>query len=156
MTALVLPGLESDCAWQVRRRTDRVANAFADRHYPRRSRGCGRVGGPMSTLVLVSSDELAAWITAYTVHPDDGLDAWRCTMFRNEGPALSSDLIIEAMAVTAQRWSTPSPDGWVTYVDTAKIASANPGYCFKRAGWRRDRTYKPDRRRSTLIRLRAT
>jgi hypothetical protein len=27
------------------------------------------------------------------------------------------------------------PDGMLTYVDGRKIASANPGYCFKCAGW---------------------
>jgi len=27
------------------------------------------------------------------------------------------------------------PDGLLTYVWDAKVASANPGYCFKLAGW---------------------
>lgn len=142
-------------AWEVVRRSDPVVAALADRHYPRRARGCGRVGGPHRLIVLRSVDLAAGWITAYTVHPDDGLDAWRCTMFRNEGGGLSSALIREAMAITADLWGAAPPDGWLTYVDTAKVASPNPGYCFKRAGWRLDHTYRPDRRRRTLIRLRA-
>lgn len=146
---------EVDGAWEVVRRSDAVVAGLADRHYPRRARGCGRVGGPHELIVLRSLDDTAGWITAYTQHPDDRLDVWRCTMFRNEGAALSSVLIREAMAVTIALWGTPPPDGWCTYVDTAKVASRNPGYCFKRAGWWRDRTYAPDRRRASLIRLRA-
>lgn len=155
MTALLLPGLGEWDAWQIRKRTDRVANAFADRHYPRRSIGCGRVGGPNRTLVLVTGDELAVWISAYSQHPDDGLDAWRCQTFRNEGRALSSDLIRAAMDLTAAQLGEAPPDGWVTYVDTAKVRSSNPGCCFKKAGWWLDRLYVPDRRRASLIRLRA-
>lgn len=128
----------------------------ADRHYPRRSIGCGQLGGPGNVLVLRSLDGLAGWISFYTKHPDDGLHAWRCTMFRNEGPALSSQLIIEAQEVTAQVWGEPPPDGWLTYVDRAKVASTNPGYCYLAAGWWRDRSYTPDRRRASLIRLRSS
>ncbi len=29
------------------------------------------------------------------------------------------------------------PDGMLTYVWDSKVASENPGYCFKRAGWKR-------------------
>lgn len=28
------------------------------------------------------------------------------------------------------------PDGMLTYVWDKKVRSTNPGYCFKRAGWR--------------------
>ena len=108
----------------------------------------------MRTLVLRTLDLTAGWISAYTEYPDDGVDAWRCTMFRNEGPALSSELIREAMAVTARQWPPPTGGGWLTYVDAAKVASTNPGYCFKQAGWLLDRTYRPGRRRASLIRLR--
>lgn len=139
--------------WEVRSRSDGVVNALADRHYPRRSVGCGRVGGPGRVLVLRSIDHQAGWITLYTEYPDDGLDAWRCTMFRNEGTLLSSLLILDAMAITAELWGAMPPDGWLTYVDTAEVASENPGYCFKAAGWWRDRTYEPDRRRASLVRL---
>lgn len=29
------------------------------------------------------------------------------------------------------------PDGMLTYVWGAKVASINPGYCYKMAGWKR-------------------
>lgn len=128
---------------------------MADRHYPRRKRGHPSVGGVGEVLVLRSTRWDASWISLYTKFPDDGLDAWRCTMFRNEGRLLSSELILEAMALTSSQWGDPPADHWVTYVDTAKVRSANPGYCFKMAGWWRDRSYMPDRRRASLIRLKA-
>jgi site-specific DNA-cytosine methylase len=142
--------------WEIVGRSDPLVCQMADRHYPRRVRGCGQVGGPGRILVLRSLDYRAAWITQHTYYPDDGLDAWRCTMFRNEGPVLSSTLVSAAMDLTAQRWETMPQDGWLTYVDSAKIRSTNPGYCFQVAGWWRDRSYRPDRRRRSLIRLRAT
>lgn len=141
--------------WEITSRSDPLAVAMADRHYPRRKRGHPRVGGPGELLVLRTVDWSASWITMHTKFPDDGLDAWRCTMFRNEGRDLSSWLITAAMALTAEQWGTPPPDGWLTYVDTAKIRSPHPGFCFKMAGWWLDRSYKPDRRRASLIRLRA-
>ena len=79
-------------SWEVVKRTDPIVNGLADLHYPRRNRGCGQVGGPMDLVVMRTLDLRAGWISAYTTFPDDGLDAWRCTMFRNEGPALSSAL----------------------------------------------------------------
>ena len=136
--------------------SDPIVNGLADRHYTRRSIGNGRVGPPARVLVLRALDDRAAWVTAYSVCADDGLDAWRCTLFRNEGAQLSSSLICDAMAATELVWeSGPPADGWVTYVDRARVRSQNPGFCFVAAGWRRDRSFTADRRRPTLIRLRA-
>jgi hypothetical protein len=107
--------------------------------------------------VFVTADGRAAWITHW---PDpalalDGVDAWRCSMFRNEGgPRRSSELILEAMALTAEIWPDRPRDGWLTYIEPGKLASSNPGYCFKVAGWWRDRAWTDPRRR--LVRLRAT
>ncbi len=56
-----------------------------------------------------------------------------CTLFRNEGALLSSDLIREACEWAWQRWPG---ERLFTYVADAKIRSINPGYCFKKAGWR--------------------
>lgn len=75
-------------------------------------------------------------------HPGSGLqsmnklDGWTCTIFRNEGTRLSSELILEAEVALAERFGC-GPDGLITYVATAKIRSVNPGFCFKRAGWKR-------------------
>jgi hypothetical protein len=152
MTALTLPGIEVG-AWQVRTRLDRAANALADRHYSRRRPGSGQVGPPGRKLVLVSPDETALWLThwPYAELAMDGLDAWRCSIFRNEGPVLSSDLIRAAMDLTERLWEGRPADGWVTWVDTRKVRSSNPGCCFLKAGWYRDRGWS----HRYLIRFRA-
>jgi hypothetical protein len=150
--ALTLPGLAVG-VWQVRGKADPAANALADRHYSRRRPGSGQVGPPGRKLVLVTPCERAVWLThwPYGHIALDRLDAWRCTIFRNEGAGLSSDLIRAAMGLTASLWSVRSRDGWVTWIDRTKVASANPGYCFKKAGWWIDRTWSHPK----LIRLRA-
>jgi len=151
MTALQLPGLEQPGCWQVRHRSDPAALRLADRHYSRGRRGAPWVGPPGRVLVLVTGDETAVWVTHWP-HPalaQDGLDAWRCSLFRNEGPSLSSALIGLAMADTLRWWAEARPgspwwaelprDGWVTWADQRHVRSPNPGDCFQRAGWRRDR-----------------
>lgn len=151
---LTLPGIEVP-TWDVCRRADPRGRALADRHYSRRSIGAVCFTPPGRSLVLVTPDGQAVWASSYTDYPDDGLDAWRCTLFRREGGTLASALILAAMALTADRWGAAPPDGWVTWVRTDKVRSTNPGYCFLRAGWWRDRTYVPNRRRPDTIRLRA-
>ena len=63
----------------------------------------------------------------------DGQAGINCTMFRNEGTARSSELIEEACALAWDRWPG---ERLFTYVAAAEIKSANPGYCFKMAGFR--------------------
>lgn len=155
VTALSLPWFTDHGPWTVRRRSDPAANAHADRHYSRRRPGVGRVAGPGRALVLVTLDERATWVSTWPAFNADGLNAWRCSIFRNEGAGLSSELIRTAMELTAGAWGEPPADGWATWVDTRKVASRNPGYCFKAAGWWLDRTYRPGRRQQHLIRLRA-
>ena len=60
-----------------------------------------------------------------------------CSMFRNEGAGLSSELIREAIAATKYNWPDIPPLGMVTFVDTKKVSSQNPGYCYKHAGFKR-------------------
>lgn len=64
----------------------------------------------------------------------NGLDGWTCTIFRNIGCFLSSDLILDAELALEGR--TIGPDGLLTYVWDRKVKSVNPGYCFKRAGYK--------------------
>lgn len=140
--ALTIPGVESG-VWQIRNRFDAAAAALADRHYCRRH-ASPQVGGVGRVLVLVTPCERALWVTKWPKagEPWDGLDAYRCSYFRNEGAGLASDLILDAMRLTIDRWGEPPEDRWVTWVDTRKVESPNPGYCFKQAGWWRDRTYE--------------
>ena len=150
---LTLPGIDVS-TWQVRNRFDPAAVSLADRHYSRRPDKIGsrQLGGVGRALVLVTPCERALWVTRALLAEKtyDGLDAYRCSYFRNEGAGLSSDLIRDAVAVTERMWGPPPQDGWVTWVDTRKVPGPHPGYCFKRAGWTLDR----DWHHRHLIRLR--
>jgi len=157
--ALTIPGLDlpdPSSPWQVRHHRDPAALALADRHYSRRRPGSGQVGPPGRKLTLVTPCERAVWVSHWP-YPHlalDGLDAWRCSLFRNEAGAdelLSSQFIHAAMALTARLWPGRPVDGWVTWVDATKVVSPNPGYCFKHAGWTLDRGWHHPR----LLRLRA-
>lgn len=146
-----MPGIDGG-VWQIRNRFDPAAAALADRHYCRRH-SSNQVGGVGRVLVLVTPCERALWVTKWPKagQPWDGLDAYRNSYFRNEGAGLSSDLIREAMALTLRQWGTPPIDGWLTWIDRRKVASAHPGYCYKLAGWMLDRSYEHPH----LVRLRA-
>jgi hypothetical protein len=142
--------------WQRRHKSDPAALALADRHYSRRRPGSNQIGSAARRLVFVTPCERALWLTSWP-NPDramDGLDAWRCMIFRNEGAGLSSELIRAAMTLTAELWEGPPADGWLTYIEPAKIRSAHPGYCFKAAGWELDRGYRRSNGQA-IIRLRA-
>lgn len=112
---------------------------LADGHYSRRKVGSPQFMPPGETIILLTSDELAVfgW---WRPHPRsgiramNGLDGWTCTIFRNTGPMLSSALILDAERALDGR--TIGPDRMLTYVWDRKVRSANPGYCFKVAGWR--------------------
>lgn len=94
---------------------------------------------PGETVILVSRDESAVfgW---WRPHPRAGIkamngkDGWTCTIFRNTGSTLSSTLILEAEQALQGR--TSGPDGFMTYVWDSKVRSRNPGYCFKKAGYK--------------------
>lgn len=117
-----------------------AAALLADGHYSRRTIGSPQFMPPGQTLVLLTGDGLAVfgW---WRPHPSsgivamNGLDGWTCTIFRNTGPTLSSELIRAAEAELLSRYDC-GPDGFLTYVWDKKVRSTNPGYCFKMAGWR--------------------
>lgn len=127
--------------WVVVPKGNKAAVALADGHYSRRKVGSPQFMPPGQTLVLITPDDKAVfgW---WRPHPSsgitamNGLDGWTCTIFRNTGPQRSSDLILAAERELLERYDV-GPDGMLTYVWDAKVASDNPGYCFKVAGWRR-------------------
>lgn len=96
---------------------------------------------PGETLVLLALDGLSVfgW---WRPHPASGLkamngfDAWTCTIFRREGGAEASALILAAEQVLLESGRTIGPDGLLTYVWDRRVRSSNPGYCFKQAGWK--------------------
>ena len=115
--------------------------ALADRHYSRRNVGAPRFMPPGQTVVLWC--ELGAVFGWWRPDPSSGivamnkLDGWTCTIFRNESSLLSSGLVLAAELALVEHVDNCGPDGMLTYVWDKKIASVNPGYCFKRAGWER-------------------
>ena len=124
------------------------ARRMADRHYsyrPLKGRQRGpEVGPPGQKIVLLTEDGKALW-GSHRPAPwtglkrADGIDAWCCFIFRNEGypGAKSSVLIQEAVARTVQKWGI-APQGFITYVAQAHIQSTNPGWCYLQAGWEHD------------------
>ena len=128
--------------WRAVTKFDKAACALADRHYSRRKVGSPQFMPPGETLVLLTEDDSAVfgwWRPAPSsgIVAMNGLDGWTCTIFRNESRALSSDLILAAELALRDSRGNCGPSGLITYVWDKKIASSNPGYCFKRAGWTR-------------------
>jgi hypothetical protein len=135
--------------WLSVRDSDPRAIGLYARHYSAASR-IGRerwlrsgISGPGEGMVLLTEDSRALWLwrtrmSAYVGSAakrgyDDGQRGVMCSVFRNESPVLSSELIREACELAWQRWPG---ERLFTYVADAKIRSVNPGYCFKKAGWR--------------------
>jgi len=94
---------------------------------------------PGRKLVLLTAEGNALWgsswpFAEYVRHAWAG--AWLCTIFRNESPHLSSELIREAVAATRAYWGDPPDLGMVTFVDAGKVRhKRDPGRCFLRAGF---------------------
>ena len=157
--------------WRVSSSSDPAALAVVDGtgrfeghgpHYSRRTPGSRTFTGVGQEIVLVSVDGAAVWAVVRQRTPSrrgtgasrgrDGApdDAtryiWRNMMFRNLGPALSSDLVREATELTYRLW--PSKYGGMpaerlrTEVDVRRVRSSNPGYCYKMAGYVADRTVR--------------
>lgn len=136
--------------WELTNKGDQECRKLADRHYTRQKIGSRQFTRPGKNLVLRTPVADAVWVTWSGIR-DDGIQAWECTLFRNESPHLSSDLIREAIKVTLREWGTPPPDGIITYVNQSKVRSSNPGFCFLKAGWTKDGFSK----RRNLLRLKA-
>jgi len=121
---------------------DQLVFELAARHYsarrvrarlrrgPVRGRGL-QVAGPGEKLVLRSAagDAAFVWVRSqFGLYPGDVL----CSLFRNEGPRLSSALIDEACLLAWDRW--PGLPLW-TMVAPRRVRSSNPGFCFQVAGF---------------------
>ena len=122
--------------WPLTHKGDRACRLLADRHYSRQHVGAPMFTRPGRNLVLRTARGDAVWVTWQGIR-DDGLRAWECAIFRNENQHLSSVMIRAAVEATIAEWGQPPPDGIITYVDSSKVRSANPGFCFLSAGFRR-------------------
>lgn len=125
--------------WQLSWRADPKAVPVADRHYNRQKVGAAQFVPPGRCIVLVTGDRAALWVSSfpqaeYVQHAWAG--AVMNSLFRREGgPVRASDLIRAAVAATRAEWEPP-PLGMVSFVDPTKVRSANPGYCYRMAGFR--------------------
>jgi len=128
------PFLFADGLWLPVRDGNRTASALFDRHYSRNpaSRGDPRVAGPGEKMVLLTPCARALFVWRKFISKDQQ-DGVNCAIFRNEGAGQSSTLIRAAMMLGWQRWPGTR---FYTYVNPRRVASSNPGYCFKAAGWR--------------------
>ncbi len=125
--------------WHLSHRADRRALPLADRHYNRQKIGSPQFVPPGRCMVLLTSCERALWVTSfpfaeYVKHAWAG--AWVCSMFRNEGAGLSSELIRDAVAATRAFFGDPPALGMITFVDMKKTRpKRDPGYCYLKAGF---------------------
>jgi hypothetical protein len=129
--------------WVEVNKGNRQARRMADRHYSFFGTPMSHeVGPPGQKIILLTSDSKAVWGSHRpapwaNITRADGLVGLFCFLFRNEGyaGAKSSDLVTEAVGLTAGRWGVA--DFW-TYVARDHIASSNPGYCYLKAGFEHD------------------
>ena len=107
---------------------------LADRHYSRRTIGARQFlySGRKIVIRDAAGDILFGWMFPDETMRMDGQTGYNCAIFRNESARRSSEIILECEQIAIKRWG---PARMYTYVDPAKIASRNPGYCFKMAGW---------------------
>lgn len=130
----------SESPWRLSDRADSAALPLADRHYNRRKPGSPQFVPPGRCLVLLTQDRTALWVTSwpfaqFVLHEWGG--AWVNSLFRNEGPALSSELIRHAVAHTRDRWPLVPALGMVTFIDASKVRrKRDPGRCYRKAGFR--------------------
>ena len=111
-------------------------------HYSRRTVGSRTFTGVGPEVVLVTGCNRALWSVVLSRHPGTDPDrpwVWRNNVFRNLGAGLSSDLIRSALARTYEEWARrydALPDLRLrTEIDTRRVRSLNPGYCYRMAGW---------------------
>ena len=129
-------------AWLPIRDGDPRLIALYERHYscnPRTTHEAhlrSGVSGVGESVCLMDWRCEAGFIWVRNTTPRmDGQIGPQCSFFRNEGDLRSSVLIREADELAWSKWPD-EPRHW-TYVDSRKIKSSNPGYCFLMAGWRR-------------------
>lgn len=131
-------------AWWITKDGDLDCLEMYERHYScnryKDGRKRGLFVGPGEKIVLrtETADAMFVWrlfiddcIDQRTGKRQDGI---YCAVFRNESARRSSGLILQADAIADVIW--PHRRHY-TYVNRQAVASANPGFCFLKAGWQR-------------------
>lgn len=121
---------------------------MADRHYSRESPGTPEFTPNGQKVVLLHFAENGTPAALWASHRPapgmaerpDGRDVWACTMFRVEQrTVLASELIKEAVAITAGLWRPLPVDGFYTTINPKFVKSQGRkrgwGWCFQCAGW---------------------
>lgn len=130
--------------WRIGHRFSPGVAALADRHYSRQTVGARQCLPPGRAIVLLAGDP--PWAVWATLFREFVLHEWPGTLenplFRVERAPASprpraSDMILEALSVTRYLWGAPPMAGIITFVALSRVASEVPGYCYRRAGWRR-------------------
>lgn len=123
--------------WIQVRDGDAAGWALFQRHYSKYQYADGRKPrrfvGPGERIVLVTCDGKALFVWR-KFRDDSGQTGVNCSVFRNEGDQLSSELILAAETICMLRWPG---ERMYTYVNTKRVRSSNPGFCFLMAGWKR-------------------
>jgi hypothetical protein len=89
--------------------------------------------GPGEKVVLRTKTADAMFVWRKFID-DSGQTGINCAVFRNESPHRSSDLIRQADRIADCLW--PNSRHY-TFVRSEAVKSANPGFCFIAAGWRK-------------------
>lgn len=107
-----------------------------ERHYSAnsyaKSRETAGFGGPGERLTLRTDCGRALFVWRLERFRKDEQRGVNCAVFRNESDHLSSLLIQQADAIADEAWADSRH---YTFVNTKKVASRNPGFCFLKAGW---------------------
>jgi len=123
--------------WFITKDGDRTVLDLYRRHYPvQRKKGAWKIAqfvGPGEHIVLRTDRGDAGFVWRNFIDDSEQLGI-NCAFFRNEGPVLSSSLIRQADAIADVAW--PGARHY-TFVDPGAVRSANPGFCFVAAGWKR-------------------
>lgn len=135
-------------------KTDVRARLLADRHYSRQNPGTPEFCPPGNSIVLIipSANGAAALWCSHRPDPranlelprKDGFIYWDNPYFRNESGIKSSELILEALAITRYLWPTDEllDDGFHSFVSTKHVKPTKRrgqdfwGYCFHASGFR--------------------
>lgn len=131
-------------------------------HYSRRTPGSKTFTGCGQEIVLVTDCGRAVWACIYQRTPRvrgsgasrgriGTIDVkprfiWRNMMFRNLGAGLSSELIQDATKRTYEEWfkrygNLPA-ERLRTEIGIKEVRSRNPGFCYLKAGWEKDRVVR--------------